>query len=526
MNTKMIYRIMLGAALVLLAAVSAWQMILPRAAPADAPNTRFSAGRAMADLQTVASEPHMAGSRAQELVRAYIVEQVESLGLQPVIETSGRIANILVRLPGTDSSGTVLVSGHYDSQPPSPGAGDNGVSVAAMLESLRVLHAGPPLRNDILFLFTDGEELGWHGAQAYIAAHPRGKDETGVLLIFDARPGNAPLCLAETSPGDGWLVRQMAGLPLPLWAGAWKNLQERQETDTDFDVFQPAGYTGMALENEASGRRYHTSRDTADAISPKLVQAYGQTMLELAGRFGSIDLRSRTEAPDLVFFTLSGAGLVAYPYELMLALSWLGMAAWAAFIIIAWRRGRLSLKRVLAGAAGLLLGTALITLGAQLAWGLVKASQTDTAGKGFEGSAVWQAGLVAAAAVLMIGLMARLSRFAGGSGAAVAAPVIFLLAGYAFNSVTKTDPPLATAWIAWSFLGGVAGLGALLFARRPAWKAALLAGAGWMAMALAIPRIWIGTYTREDAWLPVLVTCLWIGLLAPQVEAVFGKPEV
>jgi hypothetical protein len=244
--------------MLLLAGLSILQMIPPRAVPVEAPATRFSAERAMRDLEVVAREPHTAGSEAQAQVRAYTLEQVEALGLRAEVETSGQIANILVRLPGTDSTGTVLVSGHYDSHPPAPGAGDDGISVVAMIEALRVLSAGQSLRNDLLFLFTDGEELGWRGAYAFMLAHPEAKDETGVLLVFDARPGNAPLSLIESSPGDAWLIRQMTGLTLPFWTGSWKNIQERREMDTDFDVFQPAGFTGLAFENEASGTRYHT----------------------------------------------------------------------------------------------------------------------------------------------------------------------------------------------------------------------------------------------------------------------------
>jgi hypothetical protein len=275
-NNPLILRIVLGIGILIIAAFSTLPLVPPQAVSADIPATDFSAERAMMDLALIAKESHGSGSAAQMHVRDYITAQVGTLGLVADIQTSGQLSNILVHIPGTDSTGTVIVTGHYDSHSPAPGAGDNGISVAAMLEAIRVLHANPPFRNDVLFLFTDGEELGWLGASAFIKEYPQAKQES-VLLCFDARPGNAPLLLQETSPRDAWLMRQMTGLPIAAWAGSWKRDQERNEQDTDFDTFQPAGFMGVVLENEANGTRYHTSRGTVDAISPNLMQSYGKT---------------------------------------------------------------------------------------------------------------------------------------------------------------------------------------------------------------------------------------------------------
>jgi hypothetical protein len=44
-----------------------------------------------------------------------------------------------------------------------------------------------------------------------------------------------------------------------------------------------------------------------------------------------------------------------------------------------------------------------------------------------------------------------------------------------------------------------------------------------MLLAVTLPYIVLASYTREDAWLPVLVTCVWMALFAPQVEALFGR---
>ena len=52
----------------------------------------------------------------------------------------------------------VALVAHFDSDPTTPGANDDAAGVAAILETARVLLSGPPLRNDVILLFTDGEE--------------------------------------------------------------------------------------------------------------------------------------------------------------------------------------------------------------------------------------------------------------------------------------------------------------------------------------------------------------------------------
>jgi hypothetical protein len=381
------------------------------------------------------------------------------------------------------------------------------------------------INNNIIFLFTDGEELGFLGAYAFLNTHTEAQAEIDVVLVFDARPGNAPLTLVETSPGDGWLIRQLTGQPLPLWAGSWNNREERAELDTDFDVFQTAGFTGVVFENERNGTRYHTNRDIVDAISPGLVQAYGETVLTLARRFGSLDLRTNTAQPDLVFFSLPLVGLVAYPNWVMPVLSGLGVLALLAFIFLAWMRGCFSLGRFGLGVLGLLLGIGLIVLSAQLAWREIKNAYTGGLAMeaGFEANSAWLAGLMLAAIILMVVLLAFLSRQFGGLNLLPAGAAIYLLVWIVVFALMDADNPFTTAYIAWPFLGGVAGMGTLLFTRNPAWKAPLLVFCALIIQVLLVPQLWLATYTREDAWIPVLAACIPIGLFAPQVDAIFGK---
>src|ERR687888_1655185 len=152
---------------------------LPDPVPASAPPTAFSSARALAHVRAIAQRPHPIGSPANAAVRDYLVEELTALGLAPEVQKAtavnccsssgsfdaGMPENVLARLKGTATGGkAVLVAAHYDSVPTGPGASDDGAGVAAMLETLRALRAGPPLKHDVIFLFTDGEEPGLLGA--------------------------------------------------------------------------------------------------------------------------------------------------------------------------------------------------------------------------------------------------------------------------------------------------------------------------------------------------------------------------
>jgi len=83
------------------------------------------------------------------------------------------VRNVAARLPGRASTKAVALVAHYDTVLHAPGAADAGSAVAALLETLRALRAGPPLRNDVVFVFTDAEELGMVGAEAFVAESAR-----------------------------------------------------------------------------------------------------------------------------------------------------------------------------------------------------------------------------------------------------------------------------------------------------------------------------------------------------------------
>ena len=172
-----------------LGAASVLQLRSPEPKSTDAPADEFSADRAWVHLEEIARAPHPIGSPAHDVLARYLQAELEGLGgtfeeqAASIVELRGyEIRNLMVRFPGSDPTGTILLATHYDSVPSGPGVGDAGVSVAALVETARALAADGPLRNDVIVMLTDGEEAGLFGGRAFVDDHPWAED---VDLVFN-----------------------------------------------------------------------------------------------------------------------------------------------------------------------------------------------------------------------------------------------------------------------------------------------------------------------------------------------------
>jgi Zn-dependent M28 family amino/carboxypeptidase len=95
------------------------------------------------------------------------------------------VDNIVATLPGRDPTGAVVLVAHYDSVAAGPGASDDGAAVAAMLETIRAVRVGGPLRNDLVLLIADGEEAGLLGADAFVRSNSLA-GQRAVVLNWEA----------------------------------------------------------------------------------------------------------------------------------------------------------------------------------------------------------------------------------------------------------------------------------------------------------------------------------------------------
>ena len=155
---------------------------------------------------------------------------------------------------------SVLISAHHDSVMAGPGASDDGVGVATIVETARALAAGSRPKRTIVALLTDGEEAGLTGAEAFVRSHPLAKNVRATVNV-DARGSTGPSQMFETSRGNAWLVPLMSDyLERPVTTSLYYEVYRRMPNDTDFSITkQIAG--GVNFANIEKIENYHTPHD-------------------------------------------------------------------------------------------------------------------------------------------------------------------------------------------------------------------------------------------------------------------------
>jgi len=323
--------------LLLVAILSVAPLFPHRVTPASAPLDVFSGERAMTHLPVIASEPHPQGSPAQARVRDYLVGQLTDMGLEVEVQRTAGLENVVARLHGTDPTGAIVVLAHYDTVSYSNGAADNSSTVAALLEIMRSLSAGPAPLNDVIALFDDGEEAPdiFAGTKAFVREHPWMSDVRVAISIDTAVAG--PISINEAGPDNGWLVHALARA---YTGGAWTSFSGGGQYNST--PFRNAGILVLALEDNYPYKEKHTAEDLPGIISAGSVQQMGEQTLAIVRELGGLDLTNPWGEQE-TFFSVPFLGLAHYPeaWSLPLAITagillvlalgltlWRGFASW------------------------------------------------------------------------------------------------------------------------------------------------------------------------------------------------------
>jgi hypothetical protein len=483
------------AVLLVLAATVLAEASTQQPVPASAPAGEFSADRAVAELGAFGTEPRPMGSPASDRARDHLVERLRAEGLRVEVQRSvgarsatglatfGRVENVVATLPGSASTGTVLLAAHYDSAAVGPGASDDGSSVAAMLETVRALRAGSPLRNDLVLLITDGEEDGLLGANAFVREHPLAR-RGGVVLNWEARGVDGPSLMFETSKDNARLVETFGNaVAHPRGDSSMVAMYRMLPNNTDFTALTQAGFAGLNSAYLEGASRYHTASDTIANLELGSVQHQGENMLALARAFGTADLADMRSDHDLIYFRALGMQ-VTYPDALVWPLAVLAALLLVGVAALARHRRLISVPRLLLGALSALLPIIASVVLAQVLWSLLVAVRPgyDLMGGLLHRPLAFQLAIVALTGFALLGwylpLRTRLGPAALALGVLVWPTVLGMAAALLAPgaSFVCTVPALAAA------------LGALVALLFPRWAVVPIA-AGAVVSAMVLPAV-------------------------------------
>nr|GLL49478.1 endoplasmic reticulum metallopeptidase 1 isoform X2 [Ipomoea trifida] len=209
--------------------------------------------------------------------------------------------NIIMRISSVqsgDNDPSVLVNGHFDTTPGSPGAGDCGSCVASILELARFTIDSdwvPP--KPVIFLFNGAEELFMLGSHGFITTH-RWRDTIGAFINVEASGIGGSDLVCQSGPST-WPSQVYSKAALyPMANSAAQDVFGFVPGDTDYRMFaQDYGdIPGLDTIFLLGGYFYHTSSDTVERLLPGSLQARGDNLVSLIRAFtNSSELRNAHE---------------------------------------------------------------------------------------------------------------------------------------------------------------------------------------------------------------------------------------
>ena len=338
-----------------------------RVPPAGDSGSGYSLTEANRTLDAIAREPRPVGSAGNAKAREWLKARFAALGLEVRTQAGvgvrqanfdarrkGSVSvspyeNIIAVLPGRDRQGkAVALMAHVDSAPWANGASDDAAGVAAVVETARVLSAGPKPARDVLFLVTDAEELGLIGAQEFFDRDPLAA-RIGAVVNVEARGSKGRAFMFQTSPGNAALIDLWAKNAVsPSGNSLAGDVYRLLPNDTDLSVSLAKGITGINAAYLDGLYDYHMPTDNIDNLDPAAMRHLGDFALTTTRALAIADVLPEQGA-EAAYFDVFGLYVVRYP-------SWGGwvllIAGFALLILAQVQRIGVGWRQAIGGTAG------------------------------------------------------------------------------------------------------------------------------------------------------------------------------
>ncbi|KAG4075302.1 hypothetical protein HA402_003093 [Bradysia odoriphaga] len=230
------------------------------------------------------------------------------------------IQNFVVKFsPASASTNhSLLVNTHFDSVPVSPGAGDDGIWVAVVLEIVRVLSKqDSAFENSIIFLFNGAEEVKLLGSHMFITQHHLADDVKAFINLDSCGTGGKEV-MFQSTPHNRWMMdyyKNVATHPTASVLGDELFKAGLIPSDTDFRNFRDFGnIPGLDFAIYRNGYIYHTRYDAANLVPMSTFQNSGDNILNLIRAVAASPKLSEpaTDDGELVFFDFLGWFMISY----------------------------------------------------------------------------------------------------------------------------------------------------------------------------------------------------------------------
>lgn len=353
----------------------------------NTPKGQFSTDRALHHLAKISKKPHFVGTKEHQNVRNYLKEALQKLGLQVQEQeqlginkkwrSATKTKNIYAVIKGADNhSKSLLLLSHYDSSPHSSlGASDDGSGVVTIIEGIRAFLANNPKpKNDIIILFTDAEELGLLGADAFVNKNDLIKN-VGLVLNFEARGSGGPsYMLLETNGGNQNLIKAFnkAKSNYPVANSLMYSIYKMLPNDTDLTVFREDGnINGFNFAFIGDHFDYHTAQDSYDRLDRNTLEQQGDYLFTLLNYFSNENLDNLSSSQDNVYFNYPKMGLINYPFSWNIPLFILALILFFVITYFGVQRQKLTTKAMFAGFVPFILSVIATVIIATFGWKLL-----------------------------------------------------------------------------------------------------------------------------------------------------------
>ncbi|MEA3063543.1 MAG: hypothetical protein QOJ94_3324 [Sphingomonadales bacterium] len=319
------------ALLVAAMAMKAWLTTVPALAPARPGG--FDQARAAARLARVLGDqrPHRVDSAADDAVRERLVAELRAIGLSPRVTdhwacngdprsrglSCARVRNVVATI-GPAGGRHLLLASHYDSTAAGPGAADDGIGVASMLEIASILK-DRKLERPVTFLFDEGEEAALLGAKAFLEHDPLAAGVDSAINL-EARGVTGPAIMFETSRPNGSAIRHFArSAARPVANSMTADIYRLIPNSTDVSVFAGRPWTILNYAIIGNETRYHSPGDTIAALDRRSLQHMGDQALAAAGELAAAP--AEAGGGERLYADLLGRYLVTLPLTVGIALA-------------------------------------------------------------------------------------------------------------------------------------------------------------------------------------------------------------